>query len=916
MDKRYFVISNTHWDREWRQPFQRHRMALVEMIDTLLDTLEQQPEYRAFHLDSQSVVLEDYLEIRPNKKELLEKFIKAGRILVGPWYILPDEYFVGGENLIRNLLMGHEISRKHGRVSKIGYSPFSWGQISQLPQIYKGFGIDLIMFYRGVNSLESPGAEFIWEGADGTRSLSSRFSTMPRYNFYFGIYRPVVQGYTAGEVKYDMNQEGQLLHPSDSQQFGEDYQRRGPKSVYDEKIIEASVKKLTEDQDQDFASGQVIWMEGHDSSGSSSETVRLIQDIRKHRPDLDVRHATLEEYRDALMETLNTAELPLVRGERRSAQFDHRSGNLFGYTLSARMYLKQMNFDVERWLQRYAEPMDTLSGILGMDNEDNYLKIAWRDLIQNSAHDSIGGCSLDLVHEDGVQRYKAAREISQGVFRRGFEYLAGQIGGVKLGSEQEALILFNPLSTDIKGVQELYIDLPESTQQFELSDVSGNPVEIQILETHDVQPVLEQLTDRPLHLDRKRVRILADVSSLPALGYTSLIVTPEKQGQVTQSEELKLVISSAGSPVLENRWLQVSFHTDGSFDILDKRTSKRYEHLGEFQDTGEAGHAWVHTPTDPILSSQGVEAKFKIKYQGSLAVAVEVDYQLDGPKDIQTDARRKTAINAVYTLFKAGDTIQVDLNIHNDAPNHRLRYAMATNMAAASSYGEGQFDVVGRPVSRPDTSEWVEQPMYDHPMHHFVDVSDGNHGLAVLVDGLKEYEVTETQEQTLFITLFRAFSHVVVPSSVEDHSHEPGSQCLGSQSYRLAIMPHQGDWQTGRVMQAALKFDYMPRSMQASQLQGTLPAECGFFAIESSDLVLSALKQAEHGENGIVLRSYNPTGSTIKSRFNSYFKLQSAASVNLEESQEEEIPLEDSHHFYLHLNPKQILTLKLVIDHE
>ena len=143
-------------------------MALVEMIDELLTILHEQPEYRAFHLDSQSVVLEDYLEIRPQKRAQIEGYIREGRILVGPWYILPDEYFVGGENLIRNLLLGHQVSKAHGGVSKIGYSPFSWGQISQLHQLYAGFGIDLIMFYRGVNSLESPGAEFVWEGADGT----------------------------------------------------------------------------------------------------------------------------------------------------------------------------------------------------------------------------------------------------------------------------------------------------------------------------------------------------------------------------------------------------------------------------------------------------------------------------------------------------------------------------------------------------------------------------------------------------------------------------------------------------------------------------------------------------------------------------------------------------------------------------
>ena len=154
-NKVFHVISNTHWDREWRFPFQKNRQHLVEMIDSVLKILENDSNYRAFHLDSQSIVLRDYLEIRPDKKEQIMKFVQQDRLFIGPWFILPDEFMISGENLIRNLLLGHETCKAFGKVSKIGYSPFSWGQISQLPQIYRGFDIDLIMFYRGVNSLDS-----------------------------------------------------------------------------------------------------------------------------------------------------------------------------------------------------------------------------------------------------------------------------------------------------------------------------------------------------------------------------------------------------------------------------------------------------------------------------------------------------------------------------------------------------------------------------------------------------------------------------------------------------------------------------------------------------------------------------------------------------------------------------------------
>ena len=420
-NKIFHVISNTHWDREWRFPFQRNRQMLVDMIDRALEILETKPNYRAFHLDSQSIVIKDYLEIRPHKKEAIIKLVTAKRLLIGPWYILPEEFQVGGENLIRNLLLGHKISKEHGGVSKIGYSPFSWGQISQLPQLYKEFGINLIMFYRGINSLDSKKAEFIWEGADGTKAITSRFSTMPRYNFYFYIYRPVVHNEGFNDLEYKWERGGTPFHFSDNHLVEEDYFIINPVDEYFKENIKPQVNQIIKDQARDFTSKHVIWMEGHDSSGPNIKTTQIIDDIKTTIPEINVIHSTLEDYAKAIYESVD--KLKIVKGERRSSQYDLRSGNMFGYTTSARMYLKQKNFESEKWLQFYAEPFNSFSGILGRDINDNYINIAWEYIIQNSAHDSIGGCSLDAIHDDMMNRYKQSIEISKGVFERAVKHI-------------------------------------------------------------------------------------------------------------------------------------------------------------------------------------------------------------------------------------------------------------------------------------------------------------------------------------------------------------------------------------------------------------------------------------------------------------------------------------------------------------
>lgn len=141
------VVPHTHWDREWYLAFEQFRIRLVEMIDHLLKVLDKEPELR-FMLDGQTVVLEDYLEIRPENKARLKKYIKEGKLLIGPWHVLPDECLVSGEALVRNLLLGHRIPQEFGRVMKVGYLPDIFGHIAQMPQILRGFEIDNLCYQK------------------------------------------------------------------------------------------------------------------------------------------------------------------------------------------------------------------------------------------------------------------------------------------------------------------------------------------------------------------------------------------------------------------------------------------------------------------------------------------------------------------------------------------------------------------------------------------------------------------------------------------------------------------------------------------------------------------------------------------------------------------------------------------------
>ena len=914
--KRIFhVISNTHWDREWRFPFQKNRQMLVEMIDAVLDILAKEPQYRAFHLDSQTVVLEDYLQVRPQKKELIKKLVGEKRLLIGPWFILPDEFQVGGESLIRNLLLGHRIAAGFGHVMKVGYSPFSWGQISQLPQIYKQFDIDVIMFYRGVNSLDSEKAEFIWEGADGTRVLTSRFSTMPRYNFYFYIYRPVIHNEQISDVEYSWSKGGLPFHFAERRLKEEDYNLLQPLDEYHAQNLKPAVEAIIQKQVNDFTTRHIFWAEGHDSSGPNIKTVRIIKDAADLLPGDAVIHSTLEDYAEGLIQEADRNKLALVKGERRSSQYDHRSGNLYGYTTSARMYLKQMNFDTERWLQFYAEPFNTIAGLMGLDADDQYLNTAWHLLLQNSAHDSIGGCSLDDIHQDMEIRYKHCREISQGVFSRACKHLAKQIDLRAFSENSMHLVAVNPNAWKRDEVVEAYIDIPKEMDQgdFKVRNREGQEIEKQLLSSQPCEPVLEQMIDRPMYFSMQRYHCYLHVQNTPSLGYQTFHIEPVREAD---PEPQPLASFSEGLVVLENTYLKVAVNENGTLNILDKETADEYKNQAYFYDEGDAGHAWVLKPVQPFLNTLESKPKIGLIHKGHLISTCRIEHEWYLPKDLaEREAGKQSVLIPIrleVTLHKDSRRVEMTINLNNAAECHRLRVMFPLNLKAKASFAEGQFDVVERPTHRPDTSGWIEQPMYDYPLHYFVDVSNDERGAAVLVDGLKEYEVCPDEQQTLAITLLRAFRYVIQPSSVQEYSHQKGSQCPGEHRYRLAFYPHRGEWQQGRVYREAFNFNHLLSLFQIGRSLGKLPPQKAFLEIHPHELMYSCLKAAEDGAGkGLILRIYNPTGAIVDGEIRFHEALKKVEQVTLEEKPVKEIKLTDAGHFAISAEPKKIITLKL-----
>lgn len=868
-------ISNTHWDREWRYSMQRTRHMLVHMIDMLLDILEREPEFKSFHLDSQTIPLQDYLEIRPERRERIVQHIKDGRLLVGPWFVLPDEFCVGGESLVRNLLLGHRQARELGGVSKTGYSPFSWGQISQMPQIYRGFGIPFASFYRGVNTEVAPNSEFRWQSPDGTEVVGSRLARRPRYNVWYIVQRPVFFN------RDDENDRlahwgggGGPFRLADGEFAEFDLRYARPEFNYHGEHVVARARQALEEQDGEWTTAHRFWSAGHDSSCPDIREVRMIKDCAAALAGkAEVFHSNFPDFQAGVVASA-AKDLPLAVGEMRYYYTEGSSSVLFGWITSARMDVKKLNYCTERLLGDYAEPMAGFAAMLGAAYPRGFLDEAWNQLLQNHGHDSIGCCSRDIVPQDMLFRYRQANEIATCVMEQAFADMAGAIDLSGLSRNEIAVVAWNSLPQARTEIAELVVDIPRDlgAADFRLVDADGREVPFQPVESGARFTVVQNPNDCADMMAMERQRFFAELPGLPGSGFKTFFVKPLAAKQRTLTRSIRGKVNG-----MDNEFLSVVIQPNGALTVTDKQTGRCWTDLGYFRDCSEIGNPWEHVGVahDEILTTLGQPARIARVLAGDLVTSYRVELDWELPRRRSADEQRRSADRVPYrivnlvTLRKGQPWVEIETTIENNAEDHYLQVSFPTRIDSATTIAATPFDVVERRIKLPDPGKYAEDLQTEHPMDRFVAIEDGRAGVALLNEGLKAYEAHDDDDQTISLTMLRCFPLRICITNLEmtDYSrHDNGSQCLGTHTFRYGFLPYAGTAAAAGIWQAAERFNHRVRIAQIGPSDGgTLPLVHSFLEVGNQALHVSAVKQSESGA-GWVVRLFNPTDDTLAAR--------------------------------------------------
>jgi mannosylglycerate hydrolase len=774
--RRIAIVPHTHWDREWYKSYQDFRLALVELIDTLIPLLERDASYPYFMLDGQMAVVDDYLEVRPENEGRLRSLAASGRLSMGPWYILMDEFLASGETIVRNLQMGLERGAAFGGVMNVGYLPDMFGHIAQMPQILRLGGFSDAVVWRGVPSQVTSNC-FAWVAPDGSEVRAE--------------YLPV--GYGNGAALPD-----------------------------DAKALVRRTRDNVAEVDE-FVSGDLLCMNGSDHLMPQPALGRVVAEANDLQDEFVFEVTSLPRYlararRDGLVR---------VEGELRSG---FRANMLMGVT-SNRVDVKRLGGVAARELEQRAEPLCALF-LEPPDYPSRLLELAWREMVRNSAHDSICACSVDDVVDAVLHRYTEARDIALGLADRAVKTFARSL------SEPGAVVL-NPAPRARAGVVELVVpaDGPAPDHIQVLSERTGLPGTM-VLDADTVRTVLGMLQgprisdDAWIHEVRVEdseegidVTISVGTEEKPGVPiaeakqdvYTRLGARPDSVVRVSMDQPSTRRIAArtseipgygwapfraatlshpaeASDNVISNGLVRIEIDArDGTFSI------DGVAGYGRLVDGGDLGDSYNYSPPRQDSSVETPEAvTVEISERGPVRAKARITATYAWPDHVDGGSQARVGehrveVETLLELRADERVLRAVTTFVNPSRDHRLRVHLPLPAPAAHSQAESAFAVVTRGLTAEGRADEFGLPTA--PAVRFVTAGR----LTVAHEGVCEYELIDVEDgaaRTLALTVLRStgmlsrLGMAYRPFPAGPMTHVDGLQMVGKRitlQYALAL---------------------------------------------------------------------------------------------------------------------------------
>lgn len=878
MRKIIHVVPHSHWDREWYFTTSRSKVYLMKDLRDVLDTLEKDPKFK-FMLDAQASLLDDYIKWMPQDEERIKKLVKEKRLIIGPWYTQTDQMVISAESIVRNMYYGMKRCEDFGGYMNVGYVPDSFGQAGNMPQIYQAFGIHDTLFWRGVSDDMVKHTDYIWQGDDG----SEVFVTQIPFGYYIG-----------GNIPESEPESGQFWQK-------ECFEKAGARSV----------------------TNNIYFPNGFDQAPVRKNLSEILEKRQNKDSDNIYKISSIEEYiKDVKAEN---PKLEVVKGELLIAKHMRIHKSIF----SSRSDLKILNTQIQNYVTNVMEPILVMSNLLGNEYPKEAVKEIWKLLFENAAHDSIGSCIADTANEDVYVRYKQARDIAINLVELHERLIATSL---KNKENKITWTLFNTLPIERDELIKFKTYIPDG--EFSIKDKNGKDIPYSILSKRDLTDYILTQTIRlnpskKIYIPNKvyEAEIAIYKKDIPAFGYEQLQC-------VFESSTEKPIIKKQ---LLENEFYTITINKNGSFDVLNKKSKKCYKNQGVLVENGDDGDSFNYSPPREDLMVYSTQFIPQVTISGSdLISKAKISYEMKIPGDLEARSKgicdKNMPITIELSLRKGSPVIDFSVHVDNQGLSHRLCVLFDSHLITESNIADQQFGVITRPngykkemelyiqsssnqnkiIENPlepanwqqSETGWQEPPIAIEPCQSYVALHDTNQTIAVIPQGVREYEIIGETKNIICLTLFRTYGFMGKENllyrpgraSGERIIETPDAQLLKQMSFSCGVVYSDQDFNNSQIGEIAKKYntpvevyeysEFLNGRLIFSQMEvtGDNPQSQSWMR-SSNQLIVSAIKNAEE-QKGIIIRLFNGKNHLERKEMLTFGKtIKKASLMNLKEEE-------------------------------
>ncbi len=840
---RAHIVSHSHLDREWYESFECHRMKVVELIDDLIYLFENDEEFKSFHLDGQVILLDDYLEIKPQNKGIIKKLISEKKLIVGPYYILQDELLLSGEENVRNSLVGKSYEKEWGRLCQVGYFPDTFGHVGKIAELCAKSGLKYAFFGRGVKAIgfdnevlddenfSSNYSEMYLESSDGSRVLGILFA-----NWYCN----------GNEIPVD---------------------KKEAKIYWDKRI---------EDAKRFASTDSLLFMNGCDHQPVQKNLSEAIRVANELYPDIEFIHSNLEDYAREIEKKL-PSDLAVIKGEMTSQETD--GFYTLANTASSRIYLKQANARISDKLFMTLEPLLVVSA--ESEKYKGQLDYATKLLLQNLPHDSICGCSIDEVHREMEVRFKKAESVIDYVINDLFEkYKGSAFDGVTLPEGAIPFLTFNPAPNPkmeiISGIYDL------NKHYFGEDGLSPQELYQKLLKKEHKKYILYNLKGEIVSEEVffKEVRFGYD---LPKDSFRKAYIAQSYEIEFLEEIDascfnLYYLLEGDDRVVFDDKEA-FFFGTNYTLELDEESGCIKYrsatgdyivDDLIKFIDTGDVGNEYIYKA--PSLDGdfacdedrKPIEIKFKevvdiektptrerwiLKYSAMIPLSADEKLLEEEKALVEFRDRKagrsgqKSEFELILTLnmYAHSSAIRCHVEFDNKQKNHRLTMELQTGFKNTKThFADSSFEIVTRDN---ETSKYWKNESNPQHLLKLVGASENDFGFILSSSGINEYEAKQGSDGlVLALTLLRSVDEL----GDWGYFKTQDSLCLGKSSFDIVIDTFRDNTKDVKIKRALMNGH--------SSLSGICDLSKNYSKLklpklpQNDKVFYTALKRAENGE--------------------------------------------------------------------